>query len=97
MAMAYPTITGPIEVDKAKRISQLYNQNSNNRDIWGSAHSMFYLNHQAKVQQLIEKQHKLKQEKFSTKTTPHNFRKTTTRRLYAVPQLFVSYGWGPMG
>lgn len=96
--LSYPLIDKPIDTDENKWISNKnHNQDLNNRDIWGSAHSMFYLNHQAKVQQLIQRQQQLRQEKASTKTTKPNYRKTTTRRIYAVPQLFVSYGWGPMG
>lgn len=70
---------------------------------WGAAgmpYSMFHMNHQAKVQKHFVKQQKIKNENFvyeKTTLAPTPRPTVTSRRRYAVPQLYFSYGWGPMG
>lgn len=75
---------------------------------WGSAGTPFsmplYLNHYAKTHQHLQKQRKFmdSHERNIIKPTASTksrivYQALEPRRQYVVPNIFSSYGWGPMG
>lgn len=75
---------------------------------WGSAGTPFsmpfYLNHYAKTHQHLQKQRKFNEDHERNMIRPiaptkmrMTYQALEPRRQYVVPNIFSSYGWGPMG